>query len=117
MVCKDRGGVARMLAAKCSHGVLRYSQLDAATLTDPDLAQGQHGDLIINVNELLPSAVLKLLTEAKAQLKPAGFKYVWCRNTTVFAKHSDRALVQIINTPADLPRIIQLYSVPGPVQL
>lgn len=110
VVCKDHGVVARVLSAKRSHGIMRYSQLDATRLINPDLAAEQSGDPVININELLPSNVLKLLNGAKTQLKPAGFKHIWSRNSAVYARFSDDSLVQIVNTPADIPRILKLYS-------
>lgn len=110
VVCKDHGVVARILAAERSHGVMRYSELDPAGITNPDLAEEQPGNPIVNVNELLPSNVLKPLTEAETELKPAGFKYIWTRNFTVYVKFINDSPVQTVNFASDLPVIAQLYS-------
>lgn len=114
VVCRSPAIVNRILAAKRTFGPLKFSQLDASAMMRADLAVFQPGDPFINLNELLPLHVLHLLNEAKTRLKAAGFKHVWARNSTVFAKFSNNALVQIINSPADIPRIIQLYSCPSP---
>lgn len=116
VVCSSQSIVRRLLGAKRSFGALKYSQLDKNILTNTDLAAGQPGDPLIHVNELLPSNVLKLLNDAKTQLKAAGFKYIWSRNLTVFAKFTSDSLVQIVNTPADIPRIALLYSQERPNQ-
>lgn len=108
--CKDHSTAARVLAAKRSHGPLKLSQLEANTCADIDIARNQPGDPTIHINELLPSYVFNLLTEAKTRLKGAGFKYIWTRNLTVYAKFTDDSPVQIVNSSADLPGIIQLYA-------
>lgn len=110
VVCKDSTIVNRLLSAKRTLGVLKYSQLDADALAGLGAAMGQAGDCIININELLPSHVLRLLADAKARLKAVGIKHIWARNLTVMAKYTDDSVVQIINTPADIPRIVELYS-------
>lgn len=116
VVCRDHGVMARLLASKRSHGVMRYSQLDSSCLTNLDPAAVQSGDPIINVSELLPSNVLKLLTDAKALLKPLGFKFIWTRNAKVCVKFANDSPIQLVNSSADLPGIAQLYALqpPGP---
>lgn len=110
VVCKDSATVSRLLAAKRSFGPLKFSQLNLQAPTDAGSNVGQPGDPFVNINELLPTHVIKLLREAKAALKAAGFKFIWVRNFTVFAKYSIDSVVQIINTPADIRRMVQLYS-------
>lgn len=114
VVCSKPSTMSRFVAAKRSFGSLKYSQLDKGLLTHPDIVAGQPGDPTININELLPSNVLKLLNDAKTQLKPAGFKYVWSRDLTVYAKCTNDSLVQIINSPADITKLLQLYQHQSP---
>lgn len=110
VVCSSQSTVNRMLAAKWSFGALKYSELDITALTNPDLVAGQPEDPLISINELLPSNIHKLLRDAKTQLKAVGFKFIWSRNLTVFAEFSNDSPVQIVNSPADIPRIAQLFS-------
>lgn len=114
VVCRAPTIVNRILAAKRAFGPLKFSQLDAGAMMATGLAVFQPGDPHIIINELIPSDVLRLLNEAKTQLKAVGFKYVWTRRSTVFAKYADNALVQIINSPDDLVRIAQLYTSRSP---
>lgn len=116
VVCKTPSIVHRILAAKRAFSALKFFQLDANALISAGLAVFQPGDPFINLNGLLPSHVLRLLNETKTQLKAVGFKYIWCRNSTEFAKFSDDAPVQIIYSQADLPRIVQLYTSSNPNQ-
>lgn len=115
VVCRSFSVVSRLLAAKRSFGSLKFSQLDRRLFSNEVLSVEQPGDPIINVNELLPTTVLHLLKETKTRLKTAGFKYIWTRNLTVYAKFNDNSPIQIVNTPADIPRITQLYSQPQAV--
>lgn len=112
--CSKPSTLSRMLAEKRSFGSLKYSQLDKALLTHPDIVTGHPGDRVINVNELLPLNVLNLLNDTKTQLKPSGFKYVWSRDLTVYAKFTNDSLVQIVNSPADITKLVQLYQHQSP---
>lgn len=109
VVCKDSTVANRLLSAQRTFGVLKYSQLDADALGGLDAAAGQPGDPIIIINEMLPAHVLRLLADAKARFKPVGFKHIWTRNQTVLAKYGDSG-VQIVYSPADVLRIVELYS-------
>lgn len=82
----------RLLAAKRSFGMLKFAQFDKDDPAVADLTTSQPENPIININELLPSNVLKLLNAAKTDLKEVGFKYVWCKNSMVLAKASDAAV-------------------------
>lgn len=106
VTCKDHPTAARILAAKRAFGPLKLSQV----ITNPVALPAQSGDPTINFNELLPTNILKLLSASKVELKNAGFKYVWVRNLTVYAKFREGSPVQTINSTADLPTIIQLYT-------
>lgn len=110
VVCKNRSILTRILSVKRSFGALTFAQLDISVLPTSDPGLNQSGKAIISLNELLPSAVLTTLRDTKAQLKPAGFKFIWTRNGTVYVKYANDSPVQIVNSPADLPGILQLYS-------
>lgn len=112
VVLAEHSLLARILAAKRSFGMLRYAQINPALLSHPDLSTEQPGNPTINVNELVPTSTFKLLVAAKTALKAAGFKYIWCRDGTVYAKAHDSALIQIVNNMADIPNIAELYADP-----
>lgn len=99
--------MVRPLSAKRTREALGYSKLDPTILSKRDIAAGQPEDPLINVNELLPSHVLKLLDDTKMQLKPEGFKYIRTRNFTVDVKFSNAAPVQIVITATDIAKIAQ----------
>lgn len=99
VVCGAPAIVNRLLAAKRSFGPLKFSQLDLSAMKRAGFSTDQPGDRFINLNELVPSQVIRLLNFTKKQLKDVGFKYIWSRNSTVFAKFNNDSLVQIINSP------------------
>lgn len=110
VVCKDNGVLARIVAAKRTHGAMRFSQLVSIGFFNQAVAAEQVGNPVINVSELLPSNVLKILTATRTQLKPAGFLYIWTRNGIVHVKYANDSPIQVINSISDLTAIALLYS-------
>lgn len=91
---------------KKAFGALKFSLLPPAAVKT--LEQSDYPT--INLNEMLLLNVFKLLSEARTELRDLGFRHVWARNSTVYARFRDGSPVHIINSTTDLPAIAQLYG-------
>lgn len=120
--CSNSATVNKIITASKSVGRLKYSQLDASKLsTNTQNFFTSKGNFDIIINELLPSSVFKLLKDAKNTLKPAGFKYVWAKNSLVHAKWHETSFTHHIMGARDIEKLTTLYknqnSIPQPLNL
>lgn len=109
----DQLSLAGNVNALSSHRV-HTSTLSELTISGLTLGVVSESSLLQLATAI--SGALAVLTEAKSLLKPAGFKFIWTRNAKGNVEFTNDFPIQLVNSPADLPGIAQLYASqpPGP---
>lgn len=79
--------------------------LNQSELRDEQTASSGKNDFNIYVNEILPAQTHKVLRDSEKILRPAGVKYIWTRNVSVYARVNHQFLSSEICTAADIEKI------------